>query len=149
VKHDVEALRALYARVDERLSSWSCEASTDCCHFERTGREPLLWPNEWALLSRALAERGGPSAVIRKRRLPLVDDEGRCPLLDEGGRCRVYESRPFGCRTFFCSAARGDERKLPRDAIQAFAREVVELAQKVDPRCTGPRTLRSWLGLAK
>jgi hypothetical protein len=146
--HDVEALARVYARTDARLAGWSCAASTDCCHFERTGREPLLWPNEWALLSRALAARGGPSAVVKKRRLPLVDDEGRCPLLDDAGRCKVYTARPFGCRTFFCAAASGPERRVPRDAIQGFAREIVALAQAADPCCSGPRSLRSWLGLA-
>ena len=28
-----------------------------------------------------------------------------CPLLSADGRCRIYASRPFGCRTFFCDDA--------------------------------------------
>ena len=62
--HDLDALRALYAEVESALAGWSCDASTDCCHFGRTGREPYLWPNEWALLERALRGRPLPRAAL-------------------------------------------------------------------------------------
>ena len=26
-----------------------------------------------------------------------------CPHLDNSGKCQIYETRPLGCRTFFCS----------------------------------------------
>jgi Fe-S-cluster containining protein len=43
---------------------------------------------------------------------------GACPLL-ENGKCRIYEGRPFGCRTHFCKAAGGPyARGEVRDLIQ-------------------------------
>jgi Fe-S-cluster containining protein len=145
VPHDLHALRSLYEEVDSQLGGWSCDASTDCCHFGRTGREPHLHGNEWALLERAIATRGGRRAVTGARgRLPVLA-ERRCPLLDGDGRCSVYEARPFGCRTYFCERARGPERRLPRAAIAELGRRVAALAERDDPRAGGPRTLTSWL----
>jgi Fe-S-cluster containining protein len=147
VRHDLEALAALYAEADRELKGWTCEVSTDCCHFGRTGREPQLWPNERAMIERALAERGG-RLPAPPRGLPIVgQDEGRCPLLDARGRCSVYAARPFGCRTFFCDRASGPERRPPRAPLAAIGRKLAELAEREDPRAGGPRPLTS--GLAR
>lgn len=44
--------------------------------------------------------------------------DGTCPLLDAEGRCIVYEDRPLGCRTHFCSAAGGTyPRRLVADLV--------------------------------
>src|SRR5262249_365210 len=137
--HDLNALAAVYREVDALLDGWSCELSTDCCHFGRTGREPQLWPNEWAMLERALRAR----PVARTRRLPVVD-EGRCPLLDDRGRCAAYSERPFGCRTYFCARAVGPARRPPRVELGALARRVVALAEAADPLAR-PRSLTRWL----
>src|SRR5215470_19904888 len=139
--HDLNALAAVYREVDALLDGWSCELSTDCCHFGRTGREPQLWPNEWALLERALNARPLPRS--RSRRLQVVD-EGRCPLLDDAGRCSMYAERPFGCRTYFCTRANGPTRRPPRDEITALSRRVVALAEAAEPDAR-PRTLTRWL----
>jgi len=141
--HDLNAIAAVYREVDALLDGWSCERSTDCCHFGRTGREPQLWPNEWALLERALNARPLPRSRSSSRRLPVVD-EGRCPLLDDAGRCSMYSERPFGCRTYFCTRASGPTRRPPRDEITALSRRVVELAEAADP-IARPRTLTRWL----
>ena len=146
--HDLVALRALYARADELLSGWSCEASTDCCRFEVTGREPQLWPNEWALVEQALARRGQRVVVPRSRgrrdlRLAGAPD-GACPLLDGAGRCTVYAERPFGCRSFFCDRALGPERRPPRRELQEIARDIAALAQRVEPQ-GDPRAITSLL----
>jgi hypothetical protein len=66
-----------------------------------------------------------------------------CPLLSPEGRCRIYASRPFGCRTFFCG------QKLPREPVAAIGRRIADLSARfagnatdrcgnVDP---GPRPL--------
>jgi len=44
------------------------------------------------------------AARIRREASELLDDgephpEGACAFLDAGGRCRIYESRPYVCRT--------------------------------------------------
>lgn len=148
-RHDLDALRSLYAEADAALAGWTCEASTDCCHFGRTGREPYLWPNEWALLDRAIAARGGVKAIAaatRRGSLPVVDDEGRCPLLGADARCTVYADRPFGCRTFFCDRAEGPTRRPPRAELADVGRRVAALARAVEPGCDGPRQLRRLVG---
>lgn len=135
-RHDLTALRALYEQVDVVLSGWSCEGSADCCRFAHTGREPYLWPNEWALLERALARRGGGS----RRSLPIAGD---CPLLVDG-RCVAYHERPFGCRTFYCERASGPTRRPPRVELAEIGRRVAALAERVEAG-VGPRRLTSLL----
>lgn len=127
------ALRALYARVDALFADTSCDASTDCCRFAVTGREPYVTTLELAELVRAVRAAGG---LPKRRGLPLVqaaDDERRCPLLGEDGRCRVYASRPFGCRTFFCARA-VRPGKAPRDEVRALLTELSALAERFDVR---------------
>jgi Fe-S-cluster containining protein len=146
VAHDLAALEALYKRVDKQVEGWSCPASTDCCHFGLTGREPQVWPNEWALLERTLKT----NPVRPPRRLPIARgggaagrDDGRCPLLDPTGRCSVYAARPFGCRTFFCARAEGPRARLGRSELVAMSRELVDLAERGDRRAA-PRALTRW-----
>lgn len=117
---DLEAaLCALYAEVDAAHAGWSCDATTDCCHFARTGREPYVTSIEVRLVERAVRARG--AKLDARRSLPLAGrsppsqvDERRCPMLDDGGRCSVYEARPFGCRTFYCERATSGERVSQR-----------------------------------
>jgi Fe-S-cluster containining protein len=130
-------LLALYARVDALLAPFSCDGSTDCCHFGRTGREPYVTPPELAEVQLAIAARGArASARGPGRRLPLADDERRCAMLDADGRCSIYASRPLGCRTFFCDRVQGPGR-LPREELNRIARAIEDLASRSsagDPR---------------
>jgi Fe-S-cluster containining protein len=71
------------------------------------------------------------AAVRRLGRTALGSHpEGACPLLSPEGRCRIYEGRPFGCRTHFCKAAGG---VVPRDQI----RDLVQELEEVDRRLGG------------
>lgn len=137
----LEALRAVYAEVDALTQGLTCDASTDCCRFGVTGREPYPTALELALLERAVRARGG---LPRRRTLPLAG-ERRCDLLSDEGRCLVYAARPFGCRTFFCERARGPAGERPRDldraAVAELARRVAELSARAFPREGGPRPL--------
>lgn len=138
---DSAALLELYAAADRLLAGWGCDASTDCCHFGRTGREPELWPNEWALIARALAARPLP----KPRGLPIAQ-ERRCPLLATNGRCAVYAERPFGCRTYYCDRATGPSRRPPRRELAEVGRRIAMLAEKDSTRSGGgPRALTAWL----
>ena len=125
---DAGALLALYAEVDELLAGWTCACSrsgvgetpeAQCCHFGVTGREPYPTAVELEEVRHAMRAAG-----VTPRR-PAQAAHGRaaaCPLLSPEGRCRIYASRPFGCRTFFCEHAEapyGARAKLPRDAINA------------------------------
>jgi Fe-S-cluster containining protein len=146
-------LRALYAEVDELLQGWSCHCSAGgppddetppalCCRFDLTGREPHPTTVELAELRHAIRAAG--IDLDGRRRLPLAGG-GPCPLLSDAGRCRVYASRPFGCRTFFCRDAapggRLEGSRWPRDAIQRIGRRIADLSARFDPRDPHPRPL--------
>jgi Fe-S-cluster containining protein len=131
-KHPARAaLLALYAEVDALLAPFSCPGSTDCCHFGRTGREPQ--PHAVEIAEVLDAARGQKS-----RSLPMA--EGRCPMLAASGRCRIYASRPFGCRTYFCDRATG-VGEIPRERINEVGRRVAALSARAFPRDPGPRAL--------
>ncbi|MBK6695454.1 MAG: YkgJ family cysteine cluster protein [Myxococcales bacterium] len=152
-------LQELYAETDRALAGFTCPSSTDCCHFGRTEREPYPTAVEVAELEHAIRAIGGAAAVLRAptnesvggrrggaRALPVVDAERRCPLLSAEGRCRVYASRPFGCRTFFCErATHEDGDKMPRRELHALGRLVADLSASAFDRDPGPRTLGSAL----
>jgi hypothetical protein len=149
-------LLAVYAEVDALLAEWACACSrvrpgevpeVPCCHFGVTGREP--YPTAIELEEVHHAVRAAPPARRDPKRLQLVagsraTDLRACPLLSPEGRCRIYASRPFGCRTFFCDEAEapfGATRKLPRSPVNALGRRIADLSAKVFPRDHGPRPL--------
>jgi Fe-S-cluster containining protein len=143
-------LRALYAEADAALEGWACECSGGgrgaprCCRFATTGREPYPTVIELLEVQHAISAAG--LARRSRRTLPLVD--GACPLLSESGRCLIYASRPFGCRTFFCTSAEGPQgprSKLPRDTIHWIARRIADLSARFDPRDPQPRPFRKAL----
>lgn len=142
-------LRGIYAQVDALFAGFACDASADCCHFARTGREPYPSAIEIAELERAIAARGGvPKKEKRdKRRLRQLPqlDERRCVLLGEDDRCTVYASRPLGCRTFFCErghGAAGEPPPAPRDPeVLRVARAIADLSARFAPADPGPRPL--------
>ena len=137
-KHPARAeLLALYAEVDALLAPISCPGSTDCCHFGRTGREPYPHAVELAEVEHARASLG------RAPRSPHLNVEGRCPLLGRDGRCRIYASRPFGCRTYFCDRASGE---VPRERVREIGRRIADLSARAFPRDPGPRALTKVLG---
>ena len=137
-------LEAVLASVDQVFAGWSCPASTECCRFGVTGREPYVTSIEIALIRRAIAARGGakswkrasvlPSAAdaAGRRSLPLVVEERRCPMLTNAGRCAIYASRPLGCRTFFCDRASAAGRVRHRE-VGALVREVQAIAARHEP----------------
>ena len=131
-----DELRAIYTEIDNHLSGWTCETSTDCCRFGVTGREPYPTAIERAELERAVRARGG---LPKRRTLPLAD-ERRCTLLGDDGKCLVYASRPFGCRTFFCNRASGPG-KLPKQEIARLSRAIADLSARFDRVDPGPRPL--------
>jgi Fe-S-cluster containining protein len=130
-------LLALYKEVDELLAPFSCPASGECCHFARTGREPYPHAVELEELTHAAK---ATSALAKKRRLSVVEEDRTCALLGDDGRCRVYASRPFGCRTFFCERVEGPHKE-PRDELQAIGRRIADLSARAFPRDPGPRPL--------
>jgi Fe-S-cluster containining protein len=142
----LEELRGIYAQTDALFSGMSCDASTDCCRFGVTGREPYPTAIEIEALRRALAASGRKSATksptknATKKRLPMADaDERRCPMLSDEGRCIVYAARPFGCRTFFCDRSEGKEPS--RQQVAELSRRIADLSARFHPADPGPRPL--------
>jgi Fe-S-cluster containining protein len=125
-------LRALYARVDALYAGWSCPASTECCRFGITGRQPFVTTIELYAIRDALAHRGGPPSK-RRRALPLArttaTDERTCPLLDRDQHCSVYADRPLGCRTFYCGRATRGEGPTTEE-LAALQAELSDLAAR-------------------
>lgn len=144
----LEELKRLYEETDALQSGTSCGASTECCRFGVTGREPYVTSIEARAIAKAVAANGGP--LSRKRRaLPLAgssEEERTCPLLTASGRCSVYAWRPFGCRTFFCSRATRLGGPVNRKAERELVRVLAELAARHTPDGDKVRALTQVLG---
>ena len=106
----LEAVRTIYKELAVRAPSRDCTGRAECCHFKLTGRTPFLTRGEALVAAQAVRASG-------RKKLPPSPD-GACPLL-ENGKCRIYEGRPFGCRTHFCKPAGGPyARSEVRELIQ-------------------------------
>lgn len=153
------ALAAVYADADGLFQGWSCLASTECCRFGITGREPYVTSLELAALRRAVAARGGPrswrrapvvgrdpqGASTSRVALPVIAEERTCPLLDAAGRCAAYEARPLGCRTFFCDRA-DPAGKVKQREVNALVRRLQDLSGRHEPGGDKGRPLTRALG---
>jgi Fe-S-cluster containining protein len=131
---------------DALLEGFGCDASTDCCRFGVTGREPWLTAAEFELLEHGIRASGRRLADVAKRGAQSeADDDGeqRCPLLSDAGRCLVYAARPLGCRTFFCERARGPGPQ-PHKALRALPQRLEGLTPR-GSRDLEARPLRAWL----
>lgn len=152
-------LAAVYREVDALHAGATCPASTECCRFGITGREPYVTSIELSMVRRAIAARGGmrswkraptaardPEGASSARvRLRVVGEERTCPLLDASGRCAVYDSRPLGCRTFFCDRA-DLPNKVKQREINAVVRRIQDIAAKHEPGGDKGRPLTRSLG---
>ena len=152
-------LAEVYRDADALFWGWSCPASTECCRFGLTGREPYVTSLELAALKQAVAARGGPRAWKRaptvaedpaglstgRVALPVLAEERRCPMLAADGRCAVYEARPLGCRTFFCDRADAGGKVKQRD-LNALVRRIQDLAAQHAPGGDKGRPLTRALG---
>lgn len=113
---DLEAalreVRAIYDEWRSRPIERHCTGIADCCRFRLAGHTPYLTKGEAVVAAKAWRATGRKSFDMPA--------DGSCPFLDPGSaRCRIYEGRPFGCRTHFCDAAGGPaKRHEVRDLIQ-------------------------------
>jgi Fe-S-cluster containining protein len=140
-------LLELYAKTDELLRDRSCscapegELAAPCCRFAVSGHEP--YPTAVEIEEIRHAVRASSIAPRDPRKLPIA--AGRpCPLLSDAGLCRVYDSRPFGCRTYFCDASEGGteaRRGSHRAAVSAIGRQIADLSAAFSPREPGARPL--------
>jgi hypothetical protein len=131
------ALLALYQEVDTIAREMSCACSragvggapdAQCCHFGVTGREPYPTAVEVEEVRHAVRAANVAAPPPARGALAALRP---CPLLSPEGRCRIYASRPFGCRTFFCG------QRLPRGAIAEIGRRIADLSARFAARSGG------------
>jgi Fe-S-cluster containining protein len=131
LQNALNEVRQVYVDLAQRPFQRNCLRKTECCHFKLTGRTPYLTKGEAVVAAKALRATG-------RKSLPETAD-GSCPMLrQETGNCLIYEDRPFGCRTHFCTAAGGP---LAR-------REVLDLIRRLEDvdlvlNGNGPRPLQN------
>lgn len=152
-------LSEVYRDADAVHWGWTCPASTECCRFGITGREPYVTSIELLAVRRAAAARGGMRSWKRAPTagrdpggastsgvaLPVVADERTCPMLDASGRCAVYDARPLGCRTFFCDRATAGGKVKQRD-VNALVRRIQDIAARHEPGGDKGRPLTRAMG---
>ena len=119
----VSQVREIYAEWERRPLERHCVEIAACCRFKLTGRTPYLTRGEALVAARAWRAAG---------RREIVDPaNGSCPLLHpDTGKCRIYDGRPFGCRTHFCAAAGGP-------AARADVRALIQRLEAIDTQLGG------------
>jgi Fe-S-cluster containining protein len=108
----IREVLAIYQEWERRPLDRNCTGIADCCRFRLVGHTPYLTRGEAMVAAKAWRAAG--------RKEVVSPADGSCPFLHPAtGECRIYEGRPFGCRTHFCAAAGGPaERNAVRDLIQ-------------------------------
>jgi len=127
----IKEVTAVYRELADRPLQRDCIARSECCRFHLTGRTPQLTRGEALVAAKAVRAAG-------RTTLPPRED-GACPLLeDTSGQCRIYQGRPFGCRTHFCAAAGGPYAR--REVLDLIRRlEAVDASLGGD----GPRAIQN------
>jgi len=90
------SISRIYARVDRQVEACGvrCKACGKCC----------AWGEEFVLFASSLEVR----YLLGKKSTPEEVRPERCAYLQDG-LCSARESRPLGCRTYFCERERRDE----------------------------------------
>ena len=116
-------VRGIYAEWRQYPLDRACAGIADCCRFRLTGRTPYLTRGEALVAARAWRAAG--------RKEVIVPVDGSCPFLHpQTGKCRIYDGRPFGCRTYFCAAAGGP-------ANRNEVRGLIQRLEQIDHRLGG------------
>jgi Fe-S-cluster containining protein len=123
---DAETIRAvmeIYAEWEKRPLQRNCTGLDDCCRFRLVGHTPYLTKGEALVAAKAWRAAG--------RKEVVVPADGSCPFLHPvTGKCRIYQGRPFGCRTHFCDAAGGP-------AHRNEVRDLIHRLEEIDHRLGG------------
>jgi Fe-S-cluster containining protein len=113
----------IYAEWQRRPIQRNCTGVADCCRFRLVGHTPYLTKGEALVAARAWKAAG--------RKEVAAPADGSCPFLHpETGKCRIYDGRPFGCRTHFCAAAGGP-------AARNEVRDLIQRLEEIDRRLGG------------
>lgn len=126
IKEVLREIRHIYEETARLDIPRQCTGIAECCHFKITGRTPYLTKGEAVAAAKAWKATG--------RKLLPEKLDGSCPFLNDSEKCMIYESRPFGCRTHFCSAAGGPYAR--KDVI-----ELIRRLEAIDHRLGGAGAL--------
>jgi Fe-S-cluster containining protein len=122
-RNSISEVKIIYSELAALPIERSCTLRTECCQFRLTGKTPHLTRGEALIAARAILATGRKSQPSRQ--------DGACPMLDPfTSRCLIYENRPFGCRTHFCTAAGGPYAR--KDVVHLIHR-----LQEIDERLGG------------
>jgi hypothetical protein len=110
-------LYELYAGLDDEVRSRRpvCDLSGRCCRFAEHGHTLFVSAPEAALL---MADAPPPARPL--------DDGATCPWQDARGRCTARDSRPLGCRTYFCDPSFQDVMPSLAEQFVARLKELVD-----------------------
>lgn len=139
LKQAMADTRAIYEEWEKHPLERSCMGRAGCCRFRLTGRMPYLTRGEALVAARAWRQAG-------RKSVPEPVD-GACPFLNPASaKCRIYEGRPFGCRTHFCKEAGGP-------ASRGEVRDFIRRLEEIDARLGGhggvnlPAAVREAMGM--
>jgi hypothetical protein len=94
-----ERMAALYAELDAQIVAHgpACWNRGLCCNFGRTGHRLYVTALE-------LIYFAGVQAATGSGLHPPAEDAATCPYQVDG-LCTVRDTRPIGCRVYFCQAS--------------------------------------------
>jgi hypothetical protein len=108
-------VRAVYAELAKRPLERNCQARTECCQFQLTGRTPYLTKGEAlvaAIAFRATGRKDFPKSAA-----------GTCPFLKlETGRCLIYADRARTLAKKSSTSSAGSKKWTANSAAMARAR---------------------------
>jgi Fe-S-cluster containining protein len=108
-------LRALYKELDADVAELGpvCQLSGRCCRFKEYGHTLFISTPEAQLLLESAPEPCRP-----------LDRGDTCPWQNEHGHCTARDSRPMGCRVYYCDPS---YERFAYDLSERFIRRLKEL----------------------
>ncbi|HYF13540.1 MAG TPA: hypothetical protein VD971_00560 [Phycisphaerales bacterium] len=104
-------------RADVMSRGPACWASGRCCNFEKTGHRLYVTGLEAAFTLLRAPRRDAGRGTVSLAQVGDARRRGDCPFL-EGNACGVHESKPVGCRVYFCDrSATGWQEDLSERAL--------------------------------
>lgn len=113
----VEAVHSVYAALQSAIDVRRprCEMSGRCCHFESYGHR--LYVSTMELAAFVATTKAAPEANCQS-----------CPF-QRGKICSVHETRPFGCRIFFCDPT---AEQWQREQYEQFHADLKRLHERLN-----------------
>jgi hypothetical protein len=111
-------LRALYKELDADVAELGpvCQVSGRCCRFKEYGHTLFVSTPEAQLLLESAPEPCRP-----------LDRGDTCPWQNEHGHCTARDSRPMGCRVYYCDPS---YERFAYDLSERYIRRLKELTDR-------------------